>query len=73
MGLLKFFLYPIAFLGGATYFAFSLGPRQLTLAARNTGRSLGMGFNYFKLTLRFFTPEAETANQIVNQYRKSSQ
>ena len=32
-----------------------------------------MGYNYFKVTLRFFTPEAEHANQIVNQYRKGSQ
>lgn len=73
MGLFKFVFYPILFMGGTTYCAFSLGSRQLSLAARNTGRSLGMGYNYFKVGLRFFTPETETANQIVNQYRKGSQ
>ena len=72
MGLFKFFLYPMLFLGGATYSAFSLGPK-LPLAARKTGQTLGMGFNYFKVTLRFFTPDAEQANQILSQYRRGSQ
>merc|ERR1712210_367329 len=72
MGLLKIIAIPIMFLCSTTYCAFSLGPR-LPLASRNAGRAIGMGYNYFKLTLRFFTPEAEQANQIVNQYRKGSQ
>lgn len=62
MGLFKFILYPVLFLGGATYSAFSLGPQRLPLASRNAGRAIGMGYNYFKVTLRFFTPEAEQAN-----------
>ena len=73
MGLIKFFIYPILLFGSATYCAFSLGPKALPLASRNAGRSIGMGYNYFKVTLKFFTPEAEHANQIVNQYRKGSQ
>ena len=73
MGLIKFIVYPVLFLGSATYCAFSLGFKTLPLASRNAGRAIGMGYNYFKVTLRFFTPEAEHANQIVNQYRKGSQ
>ena len=73
MGLFKIIAVPIAMLGSATYCAFSLGPKRLPIASRNAGRAMGMGYNYFKLTLRFFTPEAEQANQIVNQYRKGSQ
>ena len=59
MGLLKIIAIPIMFLGSATYCAFSLGSARLPLASRNAGRAIGMGYNYFKLTLRFFTPEAE--------------
>ena len=72
MGLIKLIVYPLFFLGGASYCAFSLGPKRLPIASRNAGRAIGMGYNYFKVTLRFFTPEAEHANQIVNQYRKGS-
>ena len=59
MGIIKFFAYPLLFLGSATYCAFSLGPQKLPMASRNAGRAIGMGYNYFKVTLRFFTPEAE--------------
>ena len=65
MGLLRLFLYPLLFTGSATYFAFSLGS-QLPVAARNAGRSLGMGFNYFKVALKFFTPSSDDANKIVS-------
>ena len=60
MGLVKFLIfYPILLIGTATYTAFSLGPKRLPIASRNAGRAIGMGYNYFKVTLRFFTPEAE--------------
>ena len=59
MGLIKFIVYPLAMLGGATYTAFSLGPKKLPIASRNAGRAIGMGYNYMKVTLRFLTPEAE--------------
>ena len=72
MGLFRLILYPLLFTGSATYFAFSLGS-QLPVAARNAGRALGMGFNYFKIALKFFTPSSEDANKIVSQYRKGSQ
>ena len=72
MGLVKFIVYPLAFCGSATYCAFSLG-RQLPVASRNAGRSLGMGFNYLKVGLRFFAPSSDEANQILNQFRKGSQ
>ena len=32
-----------------------------------------MGFNYFKVALKFFTPSSDEANKIVSQYRKGSQ
>ena len=48
-------IYPILFTGGATVFAFRLGSK-LPIAARNAGRSLGMGYNYFKVTLRVRDP-----------------
>ncbi len=56
----RFVLYPLAFLGAASYCAFSLGAR-LPLAARRTGQSLGMGFNYFKAGLRILTEPAPPA------------
>lgn len=62
MGLLKLFAIPVTLVSGATYCAFSLGPKRLPLVSRNAGRAIGMGYNYFKVTLRFFTPEAEQAN-----------
>lgn len=58
MGVITYILgkliYPILFTGGATYFAFRLGP-ELPLAAKNAGRSLGMSYNYFKVTIRVST------------------
>ena len=72
MGIFKFFLYPLLFVGSSTYIAFSLGPK-LPLASRNAGQAIGMGYNYFKVTLRHFTPDAKEANNIVSQYRKGSQ
>jgi hypothetical protein len=65
MGLIKIIIYPILLGGFATTYVFALGPK-LPLACRNTGRALGMGFNYFKVALRFFTPSSEEANQIVS-------
>ena len=65
MGIVKLLLYPILFSSAATYYAFSLG-NHLPIAARNAGRSLGMGFNYFKVALKFFTPSSDEANQIVS-------
>ena len=62
MGLLKIIAVPFMLLGSASYCAFSLGSKKLPIASRNAGRAIGMGYNYFKLTLRFFTPEAEQAN-----------
>ena len=44
-------VYPFLFLTGSTVFAFRLG-NELPIAARRAGRSLGMGYNYFKVTLR---------------------
>lgn len=55
MGVITFILaklfYPVLFTGSATYFAFRLGS-ELPLAARLAGQSIGMGYNYFKVTLR---------------------
>lgn len=72
MGLFKtIIIYPAVIVGSATYFAFGLG-RELPIASRRAGRSIGMGYNYFKTGLRFFTPDAEEANTIISQYRKGS-
>lgn len=65
-------IYPILFTGGATIFAFRLGS-ELPVASRNAGRAIGMGYNYFKVTIRFFTPESKQANEIISQFRKTSQ
>ena len=54
-------IYPILFTGGATVFAFRLGS-ELPIAARNAGRSLGMGYNYFKVTLRVRDPALSSNN-----------
>jgi hypothetical protein len=55
MGVITFILaklfYPVLFTGSATYVAFRLGS-ELPLAARLAGQSIGMGYNYFKVTLR---------------------
>jgi hypothetical protein len=55
MGLISYILgkllYPVLFTGGATYFAFRLGS-ELPVASRNAGRAIGMGYNYFKVTIR---------------------
>jgi hypothetical protein len=72
MALIKFFLIWVAATGSASVVAFSLGPK-LPLVSRNAGRSIGMGFNYFKIMLKMMTPKAEEANIILEQYRKSSQ
>lgn len=58
MGLLKtLVIFPIMIMGSATYCAFSLGPK-LIIYSRRAGRSIGMGFNYFKVGLRVFTEPA---------------
>lgn len=72
MALLKFFLFWCCATGTATAAAFSLGPR-LPMVARHAGRSMGMGFNYFKILLKLMTPQAEEANLILSQYRQGSQ
>ena len=65
MGYILWFLgklvWPAMISGGATYCAFRLGP-QLPVAARRGGRWLGMKYNYFKVTLRFFAPAPEQTN-----------
>ena len=75
MGLFTWFLgkliYPLFFTGSATFFAFRLG-QELPLAALNAGHSLGMWYNYFKVTVRFFTPDSKQANDIISQFRKTS-
>jgi hypothetical protein len=65
MGVIKLIIYPFIFFTSATYYAFTLGS-QLPVASRNAGRALGMGFNYFKVALKFFTPQSEEANKIVS-------
>lgn len=58
MGFIKtFIIFPVIFMGGATYSAFSLGS-TLVVYSRRAGRSIGMGFNYFKVGLRVFTEPA---------------
>eukprot|EP00347_Sterkiella_histriomuscorum_P006161 403353834 len=65
-------IYPVLFTSGATYFAFRLG-NELPIAARRAGRSIGMSYNYFKITLKFFTPESKQATEIISQFRRTSQ
>ncbi|CDW72375.1 UNKNOWN [Stylonychia lemnae] len=65
-------IYPVLFTSGATIFAFRLG-NELPIAARRAGQSIGMSYNYFKVTLKFFTPESKQANEIISQFRRTSQ
>ena len=65
-------MFPAAFTGAATYYAFKLGPK-LAISSRRAGQSLGMGYNYFKVLLSILTPKAEQANQIIGEFRKGSQ
>lgn len=75
MGLILWFIgkimYPLMFTGGATYWAFKLGD-NLPIASRRAGRFIGMQYNYFKVTLRFFSPDQEHTNNIVSEYRRGS-
>ena len=68
MGLITWFLgkmfYPLLFSGGATYFAFRLG-QELPLAAKKAGHSLGMSYNYFKVTIRVGAPLSGLTPRIV--------
>lgn len=67
-----FIVVPICLCGCATYCAFSLGS-LLPVASRRAGRSIGMGFNYFKVGLRVMTePAADQTNFLVSHYRKGS-
>lgn len=63
---------PIAMTGAASVYAFRLGP-ELNVAARRAGQSFGMGYNYFKVILKFVTPESEQANKIISEFRRGSQ
>jgi hypothetical protein len=76
MGILSYLfaklIYPFLFTGGATWTAFRLGA-ELPVASRMAGRSMGMGYNYFKLMVKFVTPESEQANRVISSFRKGSQ
>ena len=68
MGLITWFLgklfYPLLFTGGATFFAFRLA-QELPLAARKAGHTLGMSYNYFKVTIRVRASQTLTARVII--------
>jgi len=68
---LKKFIPPLSIIGIATAYAF-WNPNLLK-AARQTGINLGMGYNYFKVVVKFLTPESEQANRIIAEFRKGSQ
>ena len=76
MGLITWFLgkllYPVLFTGSSTYWAFKLGS-ELPVASRKAGHWIGMQYNYFKVTLRFFSPDATQANAIISDFRRGSQ
>lgn len=63
---------PVAVISTCTAYAFRQGP-ELFKAARNAGIGLGMGFNYFKVIIKFVTPESEQANRIISEFRRGSQ
>lgn len=73
MGLIKNIL--IMFLPGtafATFFAFKLGP-ELPKASRRLGRSIGMGYNYFKVILKLMAPQTEIPAEMMDIVRKTNQ
>ena len=75
MGLITWFLaklfYPVLFTGTSTYWAFRLGS-DLPIASRRAGHWVGMKYNYFKVTLRFFSPDTKQANMIISDFRRGS-
>ena len=76
MGLITWVLgklfWPVFLTGGATYWAFRLGPSGLPAASRNAGRFIGMQYNYLKLTISYFSPPADQANRLISEYRRGT-
>jgi hypothetical protein len=73
MGLLgKLFLVIVPGIGLASAAAFSLG-KELPKVCRRTGRSIGMGYNYLKVTLKLITPESDSTVDLVRKMRQSTQ
>ncbi len=58
MGILQGIFYTvIPFVGGMTFIIYKVG-HELPKASRIVGRRIGMGYNYFKVILKKFQPEA---------------
>ncbi len=56
MGFIKtLFIITVPISGSLTLLAFRLG-KELPVACRQMGQSVGMGYNYFKVILRFMAP-----------------
>lgn len=73
MGFFKtLFIILIPGIGGCSYFAFRLGS-ELPLAARNTGRHIGMMYNYMKILLKHITPQSNATVDLVRKMRQTGQ
>lgn len=77
MGILYYVIakmvYPVIIFGGATVFAFRLG-HELPIASRRAGRSIGMGYNYFKVTLKVHCLDLMhlISSSLLNQNRQTT-
>lgn len=73
MGFFKtLFIILVPGIGGCSYFAFRLGS-ELPIAARHTGRQIGMMYNYMKILLKHITPRSNATVDLVRKMRQTGQ
>ena len=62
----------IPVIGFSTVISFRLGS-ELPKAARRTGRSIGMGYNYLKILIKHLTPRSTHGVDLVRRFRQTGQ
>lgn len=73
MGFFSYLFYVvIPTIGFGTVVSFRLGS-ELPKAARRTGRSIGMGYNYLKIVLKHVTPRSTHGVDLVRKFRQTGQ
>ena len=73
MGILSYIFYVIVpTITFSTVVSFRLG-QELPKAARRTGRSIGMGYNYLKIILKHITPRSSHGVDLVRKIRQTGQ
>jgi hypothetical protein len=73
MGFVHFVFFVIApSIGVCTFLSLRLG-QELPKASRNTGRAIGMGYNYMKIFLKHMTPRSSHGVELVRKMRQTGQ